>query len=194
MSEFFHSLRVIYNVANSAAAALSVLVATIRDLGNCPCPLCLVTLDQIALLGQVTDERTRSSKRRMDTAERVGKVTSARKIIYQKGYAPGNDHSDHFLKPESLVATEVGSNFQNAATVNVDCSLSRMRSQRLSAKNLVSITLVYLLLISCMNLSSECGSRCLRISFGCFTRLAKTLSTNLTAGKLPLFPSCAPRY
>ncbi|KAG9047246.1 hypothetical protein FS837_002719 [Tulasnella sp. UAMH 9824] len=33
-------------------------------------------------------------------------VTSARSIIYEKGYAPGNEHSDHFLMPESLVATE----------------------------------------------------------------------------------------
>ncbi|KAG8940281.1 hypothetical protein FRC04_005443 [Tulasnella sp. 424] len=63
-----------------------VLVATIRDLGHCPCPLCLVTIDQIALLGQVADERTRLSKKR--------------------GYAPGNEHSNYFLKPESLIATE----------------------------------------------------------------------------------------
>ncbi|KAG8905951.1 hypothetical protein FRC01_008188, partial [Tulasnella sp. 417] len=83
-----------------------VLIATIRDLGHCPCPLCLVTLDQIALLGQVADERTRSNKARVDTTERVSNVVQARKIIYVKGYAPGNDHSDYFLKPESLVATE----------------------------------------------------------------------------------------
>lgn len=89
--------------------ACSVLIATIRDLGNCPCPLCLVTLDQIALLGQVADERTRANKARVDTAERVSKVVQARKIIYVKGYAPGNEHSDVFLKPESLVATEVSS-------------------------------------------------------------------------------------
>ncbi|KAG8942397.1 hypothetical protein FRC04_003762 [Tulasnella sp. 424] len=61
--------------------------------------------DQIALLGQVTDERTRSNKARVDSAERVAKVSSAQKIIYEKGYAPGNEHSDYFLKPESLVAT-----------------------------------------------------------------------------------------
>ncbi|KAG8971132.1 hypothetical protein FRC05_011501 [Tulasnella sp. 425] len=83
-----------------------VLVATIRDLGHCPCPLCLVTIDQIALLGQVADERTRLSTKRVDTAERMSSVISARKIIYEKGYAPGNEHSDYFLKPESLVATE----------------------------------------------------------------------------------------
>lgn len=88
---------------------LSVLVATIRDLGCCPCPLCLVTLDQIGLLGQSVDERTRTKKARKDTVERISKVDQARKIIYEKGYAPGNDHSDYFLKPESLVATEVSS-------------------------------------------------------------------------------------
>lgn len=83
-------------------------MATIRDLGQCPCPLCLVTLDRVYLLGQAADERIRTVKARVDSTERISKVQSGRKIIYQHGYAATNDRSEYFLKPESLVATEVG--------------------------------------------------------------------------------------
>ncbi|KAG9014300.1 hypothetical protein FRB90_005422 [Tulasnella sp. 427] len=83
-----------------------VLVATIRDLGECPCPLCLVKLGQIPLLGQASDTCIRTNKARADTSERIANVEIARKIIYTNGYAPGNDRSEVFLKSESLVATE----------------------------------------------------------------------------------------
>lgn len=85
---------------------LRVLVATIRDLGTCPCPFCLVTIDDIPQLGQAVDQRTRVDKKRRESDKRIQNVESARKIIYNHGYAPGNDRSDFFLKDESLVATE----------------------------------------------------------------------------------------
>lgn len=83
-----------------------VLVATIRDLGTCPCPFCLVTIDGIPQLGQAADQLTRVDKKRCESDKRIQNVGSARKIIYNSGYAPGNDRSDFFLKAESLVATE----------------------------------------------------------------------------------------
>ncbi|KIO20788.1 hypothetical protein M407DRAFT_219893, partial [Tulasnella calospora MUT 4182] len=101
-----------------------VLVATIRDLGQCPCPLCLVTLDQVHLLGQVADERIRIVKARVDSTERISKVQSARKIIYQHGYAATNDRSEYFLKPESLVATENA--FSKALFANFEFNFFRM--------------------------------------------------------------------
>ncbi|KAG8901685.1 hypothetical protein FRC00_005453 [Tulasnella sp. 408] len=81
-----------------------VLVATIRDLGTCPCLFCLVTLDDIPQLGQAADQRTRVDKKRCESDKRIQNVGSARKIIYNHGYAPGNDRSDFFLKDESLNA------------------------------------------------------------------------------------------
>ncbi|KAG8945266.1 hypothetical protein FRC04_001106 [Tulasnella sp. 424] len=83
-----------------------VLIATIRNLGNCPCPLCLVHRDNIHLLGTTQDQQTRSDQERIDDEDRRRRVTLARNIIYQQGYAPGNEHSENFLKKDSLVATE----------------------------------------------------------------------------------------
>ncbi|KIO30648.1 hypothetical protein M407DRAFT_20363 [Tulasnella calospora MUT 4182] len=100
------------------------LVATIRDLGQCPCPLCLVTLDQVHLLGQVADDRIRVVKARLDSEERISNVKSARKIIYEHGYAANNDRSEYFLKAESLVATENA--FSEALFANFEFNFFRM--------------------------------------------------------------------
>ncbi|KAG8989787.1 hypothetical protein FRB90_002072 [Tulasnella sp. 427] len=83
-----------------------VLIATIRNLGNCPCPLCLVQRDNIYLLGTAQDQQTRTEAARKDDVDRRRQVDLARDIIYKQGYAPGNEHSEHFLKRDSLVATE----------------------------------------------------------------------------------------
>lgn len=90
-----------------------------------------MTLDQIAFLGQAADERIRLSKARVDTAERVAKVTSGRNLIYQKGYAPGNEHTEYFLKPESLVPTEVCYLWHAAQRLALTSSFHRMRSLEL---------------------------------------------------------------
>lgn len=85
-----------------------VLIATIRNLGNCPCPLCLVHRDDIHLLGTAQDQQTRSEHPRIDDEDRRRRNQLARNIIYEQGYAPGNEHSEGFLKSDSSVATEVG--------------------------------------------------------------------------------------
>lgn len=89
------------------AARSRVLLATIRDLGGCPCPLCLVTRDQIRLLGLPTDTKIRTEKCRVDDEARQRKVNIAQKLIYKDGFVPGNERGEYFLKAESLVATKV---------------------------------------------------------------------------------------
>ncbi|KIO21350.1 hypothetical protein M407DRAFT_29068 [Tulasnella calospora MUT 4182] len=81
-------------------------IATIRNLGNCPCPLCLVHRDDIHLLGTAQDQQTRSEHARTDDEDHRRRVGLARDIIYKQGYAPGNEHSEQFLKEDSSVATE----------------------------------------------------------------------------------------
>ncbi|KIO27586.1 hypothetical protein M407DRAFT_23129 [Tulasnella calospora MUT 4182] len=93
-----------------------VLIAAIRNLGNCPCPLCLVHRDDIYLLGTVQDQETRSGHPRMDDADHQRRVQLARDIIYKQGYAPGNEHGELFLKEDSSVATKNAFSVQLAHT------------------------------------------------------------------------------
>lgn len=166
------------------SAGFRVLVATIRDLGQCPCPLCLVTLDQVHLLGQVADERIRTAKARVDSAERISKVTSARKMIYQHGYAASNDRSEYFLKPESLVATEVSLSLWTCTCLiyTKPWTSCRMPFLKLSLPALSSIFSVCSWSTSCTNLSWVCGKQYSFTSSGCYTPSAKIQSTSSIDG------------
>ncbi|KAF9230744.1 hypothetical protein BU15DRAFT_83245 [Melanogaster broomeanus] len=64
-----------------------VLIATIRNLGKCPCPRCLIPKARVDLLATEADVLQRRSLSRSDTAQRRAKVVSARKLIYESNYA-----------------------------------------------------------------------------------------------------------
>ncbi|PBK93718.1 hypothetical protein ARMGADRAFT_1046004 [Armillaria gallica] len=59
-----------------------VLIATIRDMGGCPCPGCTVT------------------------KAKIRGVAEARKLIYEQGYAINSEKVENLLKATSLVPTE----------------------------------------------------------------------------------------
>ncbi|KAI4293623.1 hypothetical protein K525DRAFT_214444, partial [Schizophyllum commune Loenen D] len=80
-----------------------VLIATIRDYGNCPCTRCTVSKDQIRDLGSTTDRDIRTSRQRQDNRECREKVEEARKIIYDQGYAVTSEKVEEKLKAESYV-------------------------------------------------------------------------------------------
>lgn len=84
-----------------------VLIANIRNLGNCPCPRCLVSKDQIPLVATETDMLRRQSFMRKDTPERQEKVAAAREFIYEGQYVVDAAQVERLLKDESLVPTEV---------------------------------------------------------------------------------------
>lgn len=83
------------------------MIATIRDFGLYPCPRCLVPKDEIFKIGRDDDRRTREELRRVDNAERQGRVEQARTNLYGSGYALSGDHVDGILKNGSLVPTKV---------------------------------------------------------------------------------------
>ncbi|KAG8952082.1 hypothetical protein FRC03_012273 [Tulasnella sp. 419] len=58
------------------------LIATIRDMGKCPCPRCLVEKPSIELLGTVVDMRYRETRARVDDESRRWRVEVARRYIY----------------------------------------------------------------------------------------------------------------
>jgi len=73
----------------------------------CPCPRCLTPKNQIDDLGSNNDMRQRKVLARVDTEERWGKVTAARRLIYQQHYVVDTPQVEALLKPESLLPTKV---------------------------------------------------------------------------------------
>jgi hypothetical protein len=86
---------------------LRVLIATLRDMGMCPCPRCKIAKEDIPNLGTPADTAVRVEQVRRDDTARREKVSKARKLIYEDGYVVNSAKVEELLKPESLVPTEV---------------------------------------------------------------------------------------
>lgn len=84
-----------------------VLLSSIRNLGACPCPRCLIPKTRIHNLGKIQDRKERVTKKRVDDNERRHKVTTARKFIYDQHHTVDSAAVDAVLKPQSLVPTTV---------------------------------------------------------------------------------------
>lgn len=84
-----------------------VLISTIRDMGGCPCPRCLIPKHLIPGLGTESDVKWRTESTRKDDAPRREKVEAARELIYNRGYVVNSSRVDELLKAESYVPTEV---------------------------------------------------------------------------------------
>lgn len=83
-----------------------VLIATIRQLGGCPCPRCLIPTTRLHNLGMSRDRQQRSTLARSD-ASRSQLVATARNLIYEKNYGVGSAAVESLLKPNSWVPTSV---------------------------------------------------------------------------------------
>ncbi|GLB45992.1 hypothetical protein LshimejAT787_5000020 [Lyophyllum shimeji] len=81
-----------------------ILLATIRYLGNCPCPRCLIDKDQIFRMGTKFDARQRENIRE-DTPNRRSWVERARQWIFEKGLGVMSAAVERLLKPRSWVPT-----------------------------------------------------------------------------------------
>lgn len=90
------------------------MLATIRNLGDCPCPRCLVPLSLADRFGTPEDMQFRVNQPRVDDPDRQKKVSKARKLIYGKitkkkdtNYGVGSAAVERHLKGQSLVPTDV---------------------------------------------------------------------------------------
>ncbi|KAJ7076247.1 hypothetical protein B0H15DRAFT_790815 [Mycena belliarum] len=83
-----------------------VLLATLRDMGKCPCPRCKIAKEDIPDLGTDADAKVRVDAIRRDDSLRREKVAAARKLIYEDGYVVNSARVEDLLKSESLVPTE----------------------------------------------------------------------------------------
>lgn len=84
-----------------------VVVVGIRNLGDHPCPRCLVALSDVHEMGTPKDMAMRSEQCRKDDPERKKKVDDARAIIRRHNYSVNTDEVEKLLKPTSLVPSRV---------------------------------------------------------------------------------------
>lgn len=84
-----------------------VLIASIRNLGGCPCPRCLIPKIKLQDVAKEEDILQRTVLARHDTIERREKISAARRLIYEEQYVVDTSQVEALLKPESLVPTVV---------------------------------------------------------------------------------------
>ncbi|KAG2021050.1 hypothetical protein CC2G_006316 [Coprinopsis cinerea AmutBmut pab1-1] len=82
-----------------------IVVASIRNLGRCPCPRCLIPLDEVHLMGQVKDIQNRDKKKRVDDQKRRRLIADARNRIYLDRVPVTSVKVNRLLQNMSLVPT-----------------------------------------------------------------------------------------
>ena len=101
-----------------------ILLASIRNLGGCPCPRCTVQLSEVHLFGTNRDRNNRVKLLRVDDERRRFMVKQARDFIYERNQFINSAAVERILKPLSLVPTSV-------RLVSVDMSRSDLYLERL---------------------------------------------------------------
>jgi hypothetical protein len=85
-----------------------MLMLSLRDKGNCPCPRCLITKKEISQLGTKHDCRRRIKNAREDNDHSLENIQMARKFIYgRSGYKVNSKAVEDVLQATSQVPTEV---------------------------------------------------------------------------------------
>jgi hypothetical protein len=92
---------------HSRRACNRILIATVRNLGTCPCPRCLVPLTRVHNLGMVRDMNQRVTMARVDDNQRRHNVSSARRFIYELNYSVNSTAVEALLRQESWVPNVV---------------------------------------------------------------------------------------
>lgn len=87
-----------------------MLIATLRDKGQHPCPHCLITFEDIPKMGTEDDRKLREDLARVDGKLWQDLVKEARRLMYQEGYAINGDKVNDVLKNISGVPTLVSGN------------------------------------------------------------------------------------
>jgi hypothetical protein len=100
--KYVHSATIPDPAANSPKR---ILIANIKNLGKCPCPRCLIQMEEVQDLGKANDIRRRSEKRK-PSAKLFAVVKKARRAIF-KGSAVSGTLVEKILGGKSRVAINV---------------------------------------------------------------------------------------
>ncbi|KAF7374197.1 GLOBIN domain-containing protein [Mycena sanguinolenta] len=82
----------------------TVLLATIKNFGGCPCPRCFIEKEKISDMGTKADMRRRLNTRK-DTSSWRETIQRVRTWIFDKGYLITGAAVNRLLKPQSWVPT-----------------------------------------------------------------------------------------
>ena len=163
-----------------------ILIASIRNLGRCPCPRCLITLDCVVDMGKRRDMTQRETLARIDDMSRRNRVDSAREIIYEKNYAVDGNPVENLLKVDSLVPTAVSDLFLSLVVISGNMHIFRYRTH--FPANWHNSGFAYILCslwILCTSLNLVSGERFSSTSCAFWTAMMKVSNMNWTDG-MPL--------
>ncbi|KAJ3517693.1 hypothetical protein NMY22_g13906 [Coprinellus aureogranulatus] len=82
-----------------------IILASIKNLGSCPCTRCSIKLKHTHRLGMISDRKNRSRLARVDDESRRDAVSKAREWIYTSNYSVTNERVVNLLKDLSFVPT-----------------------------------------------------------------------------------------
>ena len=95
-----------------------ILLASIRNMGRCPCPQCIIPLSRVHNLGTVTDMQNRVTLACIDDQCRQSSVSAARKLIYDEHHQVNSKAVETLLQETSLVP-----NIVRIVTAIIPCSM-----------------------------------------------------------------------
>ena len=84
-----------------------VLIAMIRNMGECLCPRCLIPKSRVHQIATERDILQRKLLQRCNSQTWRDKIAAARQLIYEKHYAVQTPQVEELLKGKSLVPTLV---------------------------------------------------------------------------------------
>ena len=111
--EFSHILQTtlrsefLLHCTTSSDDFLRILIASIQNLGTCPCPCCCIPLNCVYQMGMPEDRNRRTTLARVDDAHCQNLVVAARCIIYEKHYQINSKAVEDLLWNESLTPNVV---------------------------------------------------------------------------------------
>ena len=109
-----------------------VVIIDIKFLGTMLCPRCFIEKDEVYMMGTTVDMQHRA-KSRVDSTIRQGRVETARKLIFQHGFAVSGKPIDQALGEQSLVPTRVSLSLLFALSTpnfGVECILRKVTAFR----------------------------------------------------------------
>ncbi|KZP09584.1 hypothetical protein FIBSPDRAFT_759740, partial [Athelia psychrophila] len=83
-----------------------ILIASIRDKGQCPCPRCLTPFSEVEKMGTPEDTERRLQLTRVADEDHRSKIKRARDLIFKKNHAVSSDEVENLLQPTSLTPTD----------------------------------------------------------------------------------------
>ena len=87
------------------------MVASIKNIGKCPCTRCSIPLEEVSRLGMKGDRRNRERLVRIDDSDRRTRVEIARNAIYNANLSITHDEVANQLDDLSLVPTNVSCDY-----------------------------------------------------------------------------------